>query len=290
MRSSIPLQQYAELMRLNKPIGIFLLLWPTLWALWLAAQGMPQLAVLLVFVPGVIVMRSAGCVMNDIFDRKIDGRVQRTRHRPLAAGTISVTQALLLAAILGLMALILVLFCNALTIKLAFAGALFAVIYPLLKRVTHLPQFGLGIAFSWGVPMSFAAVTGSVSAAAWWLFASAALWPVIYDTMYAMADREDDVKIGVKSTAIFFGSYDIFLLGSLMMVFLALLFVTGMIFQMHAAYFLSLLVVAALFAQQLWRIRHRHPDQCFQAFQQNNWVGMVIFFGILLGGQQGISV
>src|SRR3990167_1381720 len=276
MQATIPLRQYAYLMRLHQPIGILLLLWPTLWALWLAASGMPTLDILLIFILGVFIMRSAGCVMNDIFDRRIDGRVKRTSERPLATGSVSVKQALLLVVVLGATAFLIVLFCNLLTIKLARAGALFAVIYPLLKRVAPLPQFGLGIAFSWGVPMSFAAVTGQVPAAAWLVFVTAALWPVIYDTMYAMVDKEDDIKINVKSTAIFFGSRDILFIGTLMMVFLALLAMIGSIFNLHAIYYVALIVVAMLFAWQLWIIRTRDPKRCFQAFLQNNWVGMIM--------------
>lgn len=283
-------RQYLYLMRLDKPIGILLLLWPTLWALWLAAQGFPDPKILLIFISGVILMRSAGCVMNDIFDRGFDGRVARTRARPLAAGTISVKQALCLAAVLAATAFVLVLFCNSLTILLSFAGALFAVIYPLLKRVTHLPQAGLGVAFSWGVPMAFAAVTGQVSASAWILFASAALWPVIYDTMYAMTDRNDDMKIGVKSTAILFGNHDVLIVGLLMIIFLTLLFFTGKIFQLHAIYFFSLFIAATLFVRQLWLIQMREPAKCFQAFLENNWVGIIIFIGIFGSMQQGTGL
>jgi 4-hydroxybenzoate polyprenyltransferase len=280
MLLALPWKQYAYLMRLDKPIGILLLLWPTCWALWLAAGGMPPLPVLTIFVLGVVLMRSAGCVINDIFDRNFDRHVARTRHRPLAAGTVSVKQALALAAFLAFSAFVLVLFCNALTILLAFAGALLAVTYPLLKRITHLPQLGLGLAFSWGVPMAFAAVTGHVPAEAWLVFAAAALWPVIYDTMYAMADREDDVKIGVKSTAILFGSYDIVIIAGLMALFLILLITMGNVYHLSLRYYLALILVAGLFTQQLILIRQRDPAQCFRAFLQNNWVGLIIFLGI----------
>lgn len=276
------LRNYAKLIRLDKPVGTLLLLWPTLWGLWLAAGGMPSLHLLLVFSAGVFLMRSAGCVINDIFDRNFDGHVNRTQMRPIAAGLVSVRAALLLAAILSLTAFALVLTCNWLTIFLACAGALIVVIYPLLKRVTHLPQLGLGIAFSWGVPMAFAAVTGRVPASAWLVFVTAALWPVIYDTMYAMVDRDDDVKIGVKSTAILFGTRDIFWLGLLVITFLCLLVLTGMIFQLRPVYYACVLLAAAMFALQLWRIRTRDPQQCWRAFLQNNWVGMVIFLGVAL--------
>ncbi len=273
-------KQCAYLMRLHKPIGILLLLWPTCWALWLAAEGMPPWSTLIIFVAGVVLMRSAGCVINDIFDRDFDKHVVRTRERPLAAGKISVKVALILAAALAFIAFLLVLFCNTLTIMLAFAGALFAVVYPLLKRITHLPQLGLGVAFSWGVPMAFAAVTGHVPASAWLVFAASACWPVIYDTMYAMADRAEDVKIGVKSTAILFGKYDVFILACLMLVFLGLLIVIGQVFHLPQRYYLALVVVAVLFARQLWMIRQRDPALCFRAFLQNNGVGLVIFLGI----------
>lgn len=280
MQLSLPLRQYFFLMRLDKPIGMLLLLWPTVWALWLAARGIPDSKILFIFLAGVVLMRSAGCVMNDIFDRNFDGHVARTRQRPLAAGTVSVRQALVLAGVLGFAAFILVLFCNALTILLAFAGAAFAIIYPLMKRVTYLPQFGLGVAFSWGVPMAFAAVTGNLSASSWLLFAAAALWPVIYDTMYAMTDREDDIKIGVKSTAILFGRQDVALIGLLMIIFLVLLTATGVVFQLRAVYFFALFLAAILFLRQLKMIRTYDTRLCFKAFLENNWSGMIIFLGI----------
>lgn len=283
-------RQYLYLMRLDKPIGILLLLWPTLWALWLASQGFPDSKILLIFISGVILMRSAGCVMNDIFDRGFDGHVARTRTRPLAAGTVSVKQALVLAAVLAATAFALVLFCHALTILLSLAGAVFAVTYPLLKRVTHLPQAGLGVAFSWGVPMAFAAVTGQISASAWLLFAAAALWPMIYDTMYAMTDRSDDIKIGVKSTAILFGDHDVLIVGLLMVIFLTLLFITGNIFHLNNIYYFSLFIAATLFVRQLSLIQTRQPAKCFQAFLENNWVGMIIFIGILSSMQQGTGI
>lgn len=280
MQSSIPFRQYAYLMRLDKPVGILLLLWPTLWALWLAANGVPPLSILMIFVTGVVLMRSAGCVINDIFDRNFDRHVARTRQRPLAAGTVAVKQALFLAAFLGLLAFLLVLFCNQLTIMLAFAGAGLAVTYPLLKRVTHLPQLGLGLAFSWGVPMAFAAVTYDVPEKAWLIFATAALWPVIYDTMYAMVDRADDVKVGVKSTAILFGHYDVLIISILMLIFMILLFTIGHVFELNYFYYLSLVIVAYRLVQDLRLIQSRDPAQCFQAFKNNNLIGVIIFIGI----------
>ncbi len=277
------LRPYIELTRLNKPIGILLLLWPTVGALWLAAGGMPPINILFIFVSGVVLMRSAGCIINDVFDRNFDGHVQRTRLRPLVTGAVSVKRALLLAAVLVLLAFSLVLFCNRLTIELSFVGAALAVIYPLLKRVTHLPQFGLGAAFSWGVPMAFAAVTGKVTATVWIVYATAMLWPVIYDTMYAMTDREDDLRAGVKSTAILFGKYDIFILACLMSCLMILLISIGQWFDLNAYYFISLLIAAILFAYQLWLIRERNPQKCFQAFLQNNYIGLVVTAGVILG-------
>ena len=277
------LHNYAKLIRFDKPIGTLLLLWPAMWALWLAARGMPDISILMIFLLGVFLMRSAGCVMNDIFDRNIDGNVMRTRNRPLPAGNVSLRQAVAVAAGLLLAAFILVLFCNWLTIRLAFAGAVFAIIYPLLKRITHLPQVGLGIAFSWSVPMAFAAVTNQVPASAWMLFGVAAIWPVIYDTMYAMADRSDDIKIGVKSTAILFGSYDVLIIAVLQFLFVVLLITVGWVFALKNIYYFSVFVVACLFVWELHRIREKQPEQCFAAFLHNNWVGVVIFLGILSG-------
>jgi len=282
--SNAHIRPYVELTRLHKPIGILLLLWPTCWALWLAADGSPPWTILLVFVMGVVLMRSAGCVVNDIFDRNFDRHVRRTRQRPLVVGSISVRRAAIFALVLLLMAFLLVLTCNMLTIALAIVGAFLAVTYPLLKRYTYLPQLGLGVAFSWGVPMAFAAVQNNVPASAWLVFSAALLWPVIYDTLYAMTDRADDLTIGVKSTAILFGQYDVFIIGCLMLMFLLLLVVVGRLFQLNAFYYTALLLVTILFTHQLWQIRTRDPDQCFQAFLQNNSIGLVIFLG-LIGGQ-----
>jgi 4-hydroxybenzoate polyprenyltransferase len=274
--------QYISLMRLNKPIGIFLLLWPTLWAVWLASLGAPQMQILIIFVLGVILMRSAGCILNDAADRLVDVHVQRTRERPLAAGKVSVREALLIAAILSCIAFLLVLQCNALTIALAFVAAALAVIYPFLKRVTHLPQVGLGAAFSFGVPMTFAAETGEVNASAWFLFFTAMFWPVIYDTMYAMADKKDDLSIGVKSTAILFGAMDKMMIGCLQIIFMILLLMTGYIFSLHSLYYVCLLPVLFLFIYQQWLIKDRDAQKCLRAFLNNNWVGMFIFAGIVL--------
>ncbi len=275
------LRQYVYLMRLDKPIGILLLLWPTMWALWLASAGRPDTVILLVFIAGVILMRSTGCILNDFADRSFDGHVTRTQDRPLARGTIPPSYALCLAATLSLMAFLLVLHCNLLTIVLAFIGAVLTLLYPYLKRVTHLPQVGLGLAFAWGIPMAFAAETGSVSQAAWVLFLAAAIWPVIYDTMYAMVDRADDVNIGVKSTAILFAQHDRAIIALLQLSFLLVMGIVGWLFQLPHRFMFALLIVAVLFIYQQWLIRARAPQHCFAAFLNNHWVGFVIFLGIL---------
>ncbi len=275
------LNYFLQLMRLNKPIGIFLLLWPTLWALWLASNGEPDIFIVSIFVMGVIVMRSAGCVINDIADRHIDKHVERTRTRPLTANKITLSQALLLFFVLMCTAFILVLFLNRFTILLAFIGAFLASIYPFLKRYTHLPQVGLGLAFAWGVPMAFAAVNNTISAADWIVFLAAVIWPLMYDTLYAMADRADDAKIGVKSTAILFGAWDRFIIGLLQLSFLGVLFTVGYLFALRFSYFVALFFALLLFVYQQWLIKDRHPASCFKAFLNNNWVGLIIFIGIL---------
>lgn len=285
MQVSHRLQNYARLMRLDKPVGIFLLLWPTLWALWLAGKGKPADKLLLIFVLGVVLMRSAGCVINDFIDRHLDCHVTRTKARPLAAGNVLPLEALLLVFLLLSCAFVLVLFCNTLTIRLAFIGAGLAFIYPMLKRITHLPQLGLGVAFTWGVPMAFAAQTGNLSFQVFVLFLTGLVWPIIYDTMYAMADREDDVKIGIKSTAILFNSMDKMIIGLLQCLFLVMLVVVGLMFKLHAVYYASLLVVAVLFVFQQWLIRTNDRTRCLYAFMNNNWVGLVIFAGIFLSYQ-----
>lgn len=274
--------QYAYLMRLNKPIGMLLLLWPTLWALWFAAEGSPDFNMLAIFVVGVILMRSAGCVMNDIADRHFDGHVKRTRERPLAAKRVTVREALLLLSVLLLFAFFLVLLCNRFTIMLAFVGAALALIYPFLKRITHLPQVGLGLAFTWGVPMAFAAETGAIDTSAWFLFLTGMVWPIIYDTMYAMADKEDDVKIGVKSTAVLFAAMDRLILALLQALFVVLLVIVGLMFGMQSYYYVCIPLVSLLFVYQQWLIKDRDSQKCFHAFLNNNWVGFVIFVCIVL--------
>lgn len=275
------LTPYLQLIRFEKPIGTLLLLWPTLWALWLAAAGRPEASLIAIFMTGVFLTRSAGCVVNDLADRKFDSHVARTRNRPLASGKVSVPAAMMLVIVLALLAFSLVLFCNALTVKLAFIGAALAVIYPFLKRVTNLPQVGLGLTFAWSVPMAFAATTNSLSMTMWWLFAAAMLWPVMYDTMYAMVDRQDDIKIGVKSTAILFGNLDVPVIISMQMVLLVMLLMVGRVFDLHAEYYISLIISGGLFAYQYTLIKDRDPQKCFKAFLNNNWVGLVVFLGIV---------
>lgn len=227
-------------------------------------------------------MRSAGCVLNDIADRNFDGQVERTRHRPLASGKVTVMEALGLALILCFLAFLLVLYCNWLTIQLAFVGALLPIVYPLMKRFTHLPQLGLGVAFSWGVPMAFAATTSSLTTHTWFLFVTAVVWPVIYDTLYAMVDREDDVKIGIKSTAVLFNTMDRLVIGLLQVLFVVMLVIVGLMFNLNTIYYASLIVVSLLFVYQQRLIKTRDPKKCFYAFLNNNLVGLVIFLGILL--------
>lgn len=272
---------YARLARLNKPIGILLLLWPTLWALWFANDGWPDMTLLSVFIVGVILTRSAGCIINDVMDRHVDGHVARTKTRPLINGAVSVKGALLLASILLLIAFMLVaLFCNSLTILLAVIGAVWIAVYPYLKRITNLPQLGLGVAFSWGVPMAFAAVTGEVGLFAWFLFLAAVIWPIIYDTMYAMVDREDDVLVGVKSTALLFGDMDRVVIGLLQILFLLMMMIVGFMFRSNLVYYFCLGVAGLLFVYQQYLIRDRDRVQCFAAFLNNNWVGLIIFVGV----------
>lgn len=277
---SHPIINYAKLMRLDKPIGILLLLWPTLWALWLAAKGMPRVDLLVIFTLGVIVMRSAGCVINDYADRHFDGKVHRTQGRPLATGAISPKSALIVFVVLCLIAFGLVLLTDPFTIKLSVVGLLLAFIYPFMKRHTHLPQIVLGAAFAWSVPMAFAAQAGKLTQDVGLLYIAVVLWTVVYDTFYAMVDRDDDLKIGVKSTAILFGDQDRFITGALQVMVLFTLLLLGPRFNLGLYYYLSLLVVAALFCYQQLLIRDYRPGECFKAFLNNNWVGAVVFAGI----------
>jgi 4-hydroxybenzoate polyprenyltransferase len=273
---------YGRLMRLNRPIGAFLLLWPTLWALWIATAGRPSPKLFTVFVIGVFVMRAAGCIVNDYADRHYDPHVGRTRERPLATGEVSVTEAALLFVILGLIALALVLTLNTLCLELAVVGLGLAVSYPFMKRYTYLPQPYLGLAFGWGIPMAFAAAQGSVPDVAWLIFIANIIWATVYDTLYAMVDRADDLRIGVKSTAILFGSMDKKILGILQVLLLGNLVMVGTRLELGAAYYVGLGFAAcfALYQQRL--IRRREPAKCFEAFLNNNWFGAAVFAGILL--------
>ena len=276
------LYQYYLLTRLNKPIGIYLLLWPTLWALWIASEGKPDLLVTFVFVTGVILMRSAGCVINDYADRKIDPQVSRTRMRPIASGHVQPKEALKLFVVLCLSAFVLVLLMNELTIYLSFVGAALAAIYPFMKRVTNLPQVVLGMAFGWSIPMAFAAQTGTVPKVAWLLFVVNIVWSVAYDTMYAMADKEDDLKAGVKSTAILFDDMDKVMVGLLQVIVLIGLYLIGQQLQLGMVFNLSILVASGLVVYQQILIKNRIPQRCIQAFLNNNWFGLVIFAGLVL--------
>jgi 4-hydroxybenzoate polyprenyltransferase len=274
------LRQYALLMRLHRPIGIYLLLWPTLWALWIAGAGKPNPLVTLVFVAGVALMRSAGCVINDYADRHIDPQVQRTRDRPLAAGRVSGREALALFVVLCLLAFALACLLNALAIQLSFVAVGLAALYPFTKRYTHLPQAFLGAAFAWGIPMAFAAQAGVVPLPAWWLFAATLLWIVAYDTMYAMVDRPDDTRIGVKSSAILFGRADIWIIGLLQAIFLIMLALLGLELERGWLYQAGVGVAAGLAAYQHYLLKDRDPARCFRAFLNNHWLGAAIFAGI----------
>lgn len=273
------MKNYCYLMRLDKPIGIFLLLWPSLWALWLAGNGRPSWHIVWIFVLGVVLMRSAGCVINDIADRHVDKYVKRTAERPLTANKISLRSAILIFVGLLLSAGGLVLLLNPFTQMLAIIGALLTVVYPFLKRVTHLPQLGLGVAFAWSVPMAFAAEMNHIPSEAWFLFATAILWPIIFDTIYAMVDRQDDIKINVKSSAILFGKYDRWIIGLLQAVFLFLMVSVGYAFHLSWQYKLGLFMAAALFVYQ--QLLMRDSTKYFAAFLNNQWVGFVIFCGIV---------
>lgn len=273
---------YWRLMRMDRPIGTLLLLWPTLWSLWIAAKGVPSIQNLVIFVLGVIVMRAAGCVINDFADRKIDGRVERTKDRPLATGAVSSREALGLFVALCLIAFTLVLFTDPFTIKLSVGGLILAFCYPFMKRHTHLPQVVLGAAFAWGIPMAYAAEAGGLHEGVWLIYVAVVLWTVAYDTFYAMVDRDDDLKIGVKSTAILFGEQDRLMTGVLQIMALYALMLVGNRFELGTFYYLGLAVAAGLFGYQQWLIRFRARAACFKAFLNNNWVGVAVFVGILM--------
>ncbi|MBE4575183.1 4-hydroxybenzoate polyprenyltransferase [Vibrio navarrensis] len=273
---------YWQLMRMDRPIGSFLLFWPMLWSLLLAAQGMPDWDVLLVFTAGVFLMRSAGCVINDFADRHVDGHVKRTQQRPLPAGKVTSKEAVLLFLVLGITSFLLVLTMNSLTIQLSFVGIALAFVYPFMKRYTHLPQLVLGLAFSWAIPMAWAAQTNELPWMVWFLFTINALWTIAYDTQYAMVDRDDDLLIGVKSTAILFGRFDKLIIGLLQLATLAMLLWLGQYYQLGQSFYWSILAAGALFVYQQHLIRHRERELCFKAFLNNNYVGMVLALGLLI--------
>jgi len=281
-RPAEKIKQYLLLMRADRPIGSFLLLWPSLWSLWLAGEGQPKASIVLIFIVGVFVMRSAGCVINDFADRHIDPDVARTCSRPIAAGLVKPREALILFATLCGIAFLLVLQLNTLSIKLSFVAVFLAASYPFMKRVTHLPQAYLGMAFGWSIPMAFAAQSGQLPAAVWLLFVANIFWTIAYDTMYAMVDRDDDIKIGVMSTAILFGSKDRQIIGLLQLSTLLMLTWAGLVFERGSYYYFSLLFASSFFIYQQWLIAERDPARCLQAFLNNNWFGAAVFIGLLL--------
>jgi len=282
MRMKCKLSAYTRLMRVDKPIGTYLVCWPMLWALWVAGSGHPDGFIVLVFLLGAFIMRSAGCVINDYADRHIDAHIERTKNRPLATGEISSIEALLLFALLIGIALLLVLLLNALTLQLAVAAVLLAVFYPFVKRWSHLPQCVLGIAFAWSIPMAFAAIGNSVPYQAWLIFLATVLWVVAYDTMYAMVDRNDDCHVGVKSTAILFGNHDKTIILLLQLTMFSLLYGLGVDQGWGVFYHLGLTTAAGFAGYQQYLIRHRERDACFHAFLNNHYLGAAIFLGLFI--------
>lgn len=276
------LPAFILLTRLNRPIGIFVLLWPTLSALWIAAGGWPDWHLLLIFVLGTIVMRSAGCCINDFADSNIDGDVLRTENRPIVTGLVTRREALQTFGVLTGIGAVLLLFTNLLTILMAFGAIALVIIYPFMKRYTHLPQVVLGMAFSWAILMAFTAQAGEIPAAAWLLYVANCLWTVAYDTEYAMVDRDYDLKIGVKSTAILFGDMDRVMIGAMQAMFLFALVLAGIQFALGPWFYLGLVLAGILLVYQQWLIRERDVDGCFRAFLNNHWVGLVIFIGVVL--------
>jgi len=275
------IRDYIQLMRLDRRIGIYLLLWPTLWMLWIAAGGIPPLKILLVFIAGVAVMRTAGCIINDYADRDLDGFVERTKDRPLATGRISTTEALILFALLSLIALALVLSLNKLTIMMSLVGMLLTISYPFMKRFHYLPQVHLGLAFAWAIPMAHTAITNELPTILTWLiFLATVIWTTAYDTMYAMSDREDDLKIGIKSTAILFGDLDKAIIGLFQLMFWFCLYLVGKDLELGLSWKISLVITAILLIYQQFLLRLRLPDDCFRAFLNNNLVGLVVFLGL----------
>ncbi len=282
MATSPKTRALLQLIRFDKPIGTLLLLWPALWALWLAAQGVPDYTLLAIFLAGTFLTRSAGCIINDLADRNLDGAVARTNARPLVTGAITVREAVALFVALMLLAFILVLFTNRLTVILSIGAVILASSYPFMKRYMQLPQLVLGAAFSWSIPMAFAAQSGALPPALWLVYLGNLLWTMAYDTAYAMVDREDDLKIGIKSTAILFGQHDRLMIALLQVSSLICLYLAGQAFGLGLYYNASLIVSAALFGYHQYLIRERKPDDCFRAFLHNNWVGMAIFVGVAL--------
>jgi len=276
------LQDYARLMRLDRPIGIWLLLWPTLWALWIAGRGKPNPRIFIIFVLGTVLMRSAGCAVNDYADRSFDPRVARTKDRPLAAGRISTLEALALFAVLSMTALLLALQLDRSILPLAVFGGFLAVSYPFVKRFLSVPQMYLGVTFGWGIPMAFQAQLEQVPRVAWLLLLANVLWVTVYDTLYAMVDRDDDIKIGVRSTAILFGDSDRHIIAALQAMTLVTLYLVGRMINLGYWYDTGLCAGAAFFVYQLWLIRARDRDGCFRAFLNNNYVGMSVFVGMAL--------
>jgi 4-hydroxybenzoate polyprenyltransferase len=275
-------KQYSLLARLDRPIGILILLWPALWALWVASDGKPDLLILTVFFLGVVLMRSSGCIINDYADRDFDPHVERTKLRPIAAGKVAPKEALVVFVVLCLAAFGLVLLLNFYTILLSFVAAFLAASYPFTKRYTQLPQAYLGIAFGWAVPMAFAAQLNSIPPVAWVMYLAVVLWALVYDTMYAMVDKDDDLKIGVKSTAILFGDYDRHIMAVLQLIIIGLLVTVGLIQQLGWPYYLGLMVAAGLSIYQQRLIFQRDKKLCFQAFLNNNWFGLAVFAGIFI--------
>ncbi len=272
---------WVQLTRIDKPVGSYLLLWPTLWALWVAGEGHPDFANVLIFVLGVFLMRSAGCVINDFADRKIDGHVKRTVGRPLATGKITAKEALITFAVLILLAFVLVLFTNQFTVLLSIGGLVLASLYPFMKRHTHLPQVVLGAAFSWAIPMAFAAQSNELPAVVWLLYVANLSWTVAYDTVYAMVDRDDDLKIGVKSTAVLFGDLDIAMVAILKGLVVFALLLAGTQLEMSWPYYLCLAAGAVFLAWQVWSIRSRERDICFAIFRKSHWFGLIIWGGFV---------
>ena len=271
---------WVQITRLDKPVGSYLLLWPTFWALWIAAEGVPSIANLLIFTLGVFLMRSAGCVINDFADRKVDGHVKRTSDRPLATGALSPKAAITGFLLLCAIAFLLVLLTNTRTVLLSFGGVLLAFIYPFMKRHTHLPQVFLGAAFSWAIPMAFSAEAEGLPAYLWLLYIANLCWTVAYDTYYAMVDRDDDLRIGVKSTAILFGELDLHAIGILQAMNVFCLLLAGARFELQWPFFVALAAGAVFLAVQLWQARHRDRDTCFRVFRQSHWYGLIVWAGI----------